>query len=236
MKSIDVILFSVVVFSFLLSGCVEENKDVQTSPKDLTEAINNDEFTTTPSPRTYKTVKIGDQTWMAENLDVGTMIQGDQMQTNNNIIEKYCYENDPANCSKYGGLYTWSEAMKYNKKNGAQGICPDSWHIPTRKEFNKLIKAVKNNNNALTSESELVYTWETIEGTKGTNTSGFSTLMSGISTFDGSFAFKGEYTEFRSSTEINSDQAYGLSIGIISSDISYPNAKEIGFSIRCIKD
>ncbi len=60
--------------------------------------------------KTYSTILIGTQCWMKKNLDVGTMIQGPSIapagkQTNNQIIEKYCYGNDTANCSTYGGLY-----------------------------------------------------------------------------------------------------------------------------------
>ena len=61
----------------------------------------------------YNTVLIGSQCWLKENLDVGTMINGSNQQTNNGIIEKYCYNNVPNNCSTYGGLYQWNEAMQY---------------------------------------------------------------------------------------------------------------------------
>jgi hypothetical protein len=55
--------------------------------------------------QTYNTVQIGNQCWFKENLNVGTMIPGDQEMTDNGIIEKYCYDNDPANCAIFGGLY-----------------------------------------------------------------------------------------------------------------------------------
>ena len=45
--------------------------------------------------------------------------------TNNGIIEKYCYDNNPANCAIYGGLYQWNEMMQYTTQQGAQGICPN---------------------------------------------------------------------------------------------------------------
>ncbi|MDR3668834.1 MAG: FISUMP domain-containing protein, partial [Ignavibacteriaceae bacterium] len=62
------------------------------------------------SGQKYTTVQIGNQCWLKENLNVGVMINGSSEQTNNGIIEKYCYQNDPANCIKYGGLYQWNEA------------------------------------------------------------------------------------------------------------------------------
>ncbi|MBP6977714.1 MAG: dockerin type I domain-containing protein [Bacteroidales bacterium] len=57
--------------------------------------------------QSYATVLIGTQCWMAENLNVGTMItstSGGVQQTDNDIIERYCYENDPIYCDTYGGI------------------------------------------------------------------------------------------------------------------------------------
>ena len=82
----------------------------------------------------YKVVKIGTQTWMAENLNLGIVIDIHQLQANNGYIEKWCY-----NCKIYGGLYNWNEAMNYSPSDTGnigktQGICPVGWHIPTDKE------------------------------------------------------------------------------------------------------
>ncbi len=86
----------------------------------------------------YSTVQIGTQCWMAQNLNVGTMINGSNDQTDNSTIEKYCYGNDASNCTTYGGLYLWNEAMQYVTTAGAQGICPTGWHIPTDDEWKTL--------------------------------------------------------------------------------------------------
>jgi uncharacterized protein (TIGR02145 family) len=92
----------------------------------------------------YKIVKIGDQTWMAENLKVGKHILNIKEQENNGIIEKYCYNNDLKQCDIYGGLYKWNEMMQYNPpENGitgtTKGVCPDGWHLPTNREFTRLV-------------------------------------------------------------------------------------------------
>ena len=95
----------------------------------------------------YKTVKICNQTWMAENVNAGVMLQhsGNTIsQTDNDRIDKFCYDNDRVNCDKYGGLYTWHETMQYaSSDNGSigkvQGVCPTGWHIPTDKEWQVLI-------------------------------------------------------------------------------------------------
>ena len=70
--------------------------------------------------RVYKIVKIGNQWWMAENLNVGTSIESSKLSYENGIIEKYCYKDRDSMCGVYGGLYTWKEMMQYtpyDKKN-----------------------------------------------------------------------------------------------------------------------
>ena len=74
------------------------------------------------------------------------MIQGNQNAANNGVIEKYCYNDDPNNCNTYGGLYQWNEAMQYVTTQGAQGICPSGWHIPTYAKLQTLKTAVVDNN------------------------------------------------------------------------------------------
>ncbi len=93
----------------------------------------------------YNTVQIGTQCWFAENLNVGIMINSENggayyngEQTDNSIIEKYCYDEDVANCDTYGGLYQWNEMMQYVTTEGTQGICPIGWHIPTDGEYKTL--------------------------------------------------------------------------------------------------
>jgi uncharacterized protein (TIGR02145 family) len=86
----------------------------------------------------YHTIQVLGQCWLKENLDVGMMINGTQTQTNNGIIEKYCYGNNANNCNSEGGLYLWDEIMQYSTTSGARGICPEGWHIPTDNEFKVL--------------------------------------------------------------------------------------------------
>jgi len=91
----------------------------------------------------YHTIQVGGQCWMKENLNVGEMIIGNQTQTNNDTIEKYCPLNNEYYCNIFsGGLYQWSEMMNYANETGAQGICPDGWHIPTDFEWQVLEGAV----------------------------------------------------------------------------------------------
>jgi uncharacterized protein (TIGR02145 family) len=157
--------------------------------------------------KTYNTIQIGNQCWLRENLNEGTMIHSlsggeneDGNQTNNGNIEKYCYNNDDANCTTYGGLYQWAEAVQY--LNGAtnttspntpfsghvRGICPEGWHIPTKAEFQTLQSFVGGSfeGNRLKAVSQ-----GSGDG-QGTNTSGFSALLAGIRGSDGGLYASGD--------------------------------------------
>jgi uncharacterized protein (TIGR02145 family) len=95
----------------------------------------------------YNTVAIGSQCWLDRNMDVGVRIPSfATAQTNNGTIEKYCYNDADDNCTTNnpskpdGGLYQWSEAMQYSTEEGARGICPAGFHIPTDAEWHTLEK------------------------------------------------------------------------------------------------
>ncbi|HOW25028.1 MAG TPA: FISUMP domain-containing protein [Bacteroidales bacterium] len=87
--------------------------------------------------QSYNTVLIGDQCWLAENMNIGTMITNGPgvLQTNNGVIEKFCYDNISYNCDTYGGLYEWDEAMQYVTTESALGICPGGWHLASDDEW-----------------------------------------------------------------------------------------------------
>ena len=63
--------------------------------------------------KVYPTIQLGTQCWMQKNLNYGTSLQGTTEQTDNCINEKYCYNDNAANCTLYGGLYQWDELMAY---------------------------------------------------------------------------------------------------------------------------
>ena len=182
--------------------------------------------------KTYPTVLIGSQCWLKENLNVGTMITGGQAQSDNGIIEKWCYNNDPANCIDYGGLYTWGEAMQHISLEGSQGICPDGWHIPTIAEFLTLKATVNSDGNALKREDQ------GSGAGQGTNTSGFSALLAGG--FIGYFADLSNFGTIWSSTE--DVQYFYPYLMVLRHDNNQIAAGGLmgspgnGYSIRCIKD
>jgi uncharacterized protein (TIGR02145 family) len=186
--------------------------------------------------KTYNTVQVGNQCWLKENIDLGTMINGSQSQLNNNVIEKYCYQDDLSNCEKYGGLYTWNEAMMYSPGgNKVQGICPGGWHLPTLDELKELQTAVNGNGNSL---KEIGQGQGDGIGA-GTNTSGFSALLSGSRGFNGQsyyFSHLRVYIWLWSSTDYDPVYANVLELGFSDSNVLlYLNGKAAAFSVRCIK-
>lgn len=178
----------------------------------------------------YNTVQIGSQCWLKENLDIGTMIPGSQNQTNNNIIEKYCYDNKPENCTIYGGLYQWDEAMAYDSIPGKKGICPEGWHFPTKEEVEILIATVNNNSFALKAIGQGA------GSSDGTNTSGFSALLAGLISSNRSSYLK-DQAYFWSSTVGRASYPYNFNFQNAGKKVYFETSgRKNSFSIRCIKD
>lgn len=193
--------------------------------------------------KTYNTIMIGDQCWLKENLNIGSRIDVALDQTNNGILEKYCLFDDGNNCNTYGGLYQWAEAVQY--LNGAtnttipnptfsgnvRGICPSGWHIPTYAELIKLQTIVNIDGNSMISVGQ------GIDGGAGTNTSGFSALMSGCRIGWGGSGYLGHSEFFWCSTVGN---ATGATYMRLIFDTVTPHleggSKIDGYSVRCIKD
>jgi len=175
---------------------------------------------------TYPTILIGSsQCWFQKNLNIGTRIDGSSDQISDNGIEKYCYGDNNANCVTYGGLYQWNEAMQYGT-NGAQGICPPGWHIPTKTEFETLKATVIDDGNALKALGP---------GT-GTNTSGFSALLAGVRDYYiGEFNGLGADAYFWCSTEYDAARAYYMYLFATNITLDHYE-KGYGFSVRCLKD
>lgn len=88
----------------------------------------------------YRTVRLRDSWWMAENLRYGVTIDQLTEQSDNGVIEMYRW-GGPGNGDTIGGTYRWQEAMNYNL-NSTQGICPDGWHLPTVDEYNELFNGL----------------------------------------------------------------------------------------------
>ncbi len=222
---------------------------VQSSPSNDSSFVGGNTLTDPRDGQTYKTVKIGDQVWMAENLNYRYL-----GPTADEDSSSFCYNDDPANCTKYGRLYLWSAAMdsagiiKGNTANGCgngsecapsgtiRGVCPKGWHVPSYDEWDNLFTAVGGSSVAcemLKSQTG----WNSPSGIENTDTFGFSALPAGDRYDDGSYDYRGHVTTFWSSTESNSNDAYHMLLMSDRSDAYlYVVYKGYGFSVRCLKD
>jgi uncharacterized protein (TIGR02145 family) len=207
--------------------------------------------------QSYTTVQIGNQCWMAENLNIGTRIDGSSNQYNNGIIEKYCHNNSEAMCDVYGGLYQWDEMMQYTSTQGVQGICPEGWHIPTDEEWTTLTTYVSsqpeylcNNNPNWNAKAMAAKTnWNSSSNTcavgnniSANNATMFTAMGGGYrySPPPGSFYPIGRYGYWWSSTEFTYFGTEVIWIRYIYYEYAnvYPNFydKYYGFSVRCLQD
>jgi len=221
----------------------------------LTQATNNfwtcgEPFIDSRDGTEYQTVEIsgeyGSQCWMAENLNIGTMIDGSMEQTNNGtieIIEKYCYEDSPSNCDVYGGLYQWNEMMQYNTSEGIQGICPNGWHIPTHGEWCVLpvnVGGCTDCNLIGNTGCEAGIALKSATGWSygnGTNSSGFTALPAGDRVYLGWFYGLYVLTGFWSSSLYNSNEAWSMGLSSDNPGVSFYNSlMNMGYSVRCIKN
>ena len=185
----------------------------------------------------YKTVQIDAQCWMKENLNIGTRINGNQQQTDNGIIEKYCYDNDESNCDVYGGMYQWDETMQYVVTPGVQGICPTDWHIPTDSEWITLAASLGGASIAGGRMKETGTVHWASPNTGATNSSGFTALPGGYRELNGQFL---ELTESGSFWASNQDLITSAWCRYIynNSVILYRWAyyKTYGWHVRCLKN
>jgi uncharacterized protein (TIGR02145 family) len=200
--------------------------------------------------QTYHTVQIGTQCWLKENLNIGIRIDALTDQTNDSIIEKYCYDNADSNCNVYGGLYQWGEAVKYF--NGASnsttwtlppsgnvtGICPPGWHIPSDAEWNTLAALVGGINVAggKMKEAGLVH-WQS-PNYMATNSSGFTGLSGGYCYISNGFTEIYQYGFMWSTAQAsNPFYAYPRGMEYYEEQLqTFYSNKTLGHSVRCLKD
>ena len=187
--------FAIVAFAFLLSACSES-------------------FTDSRDGQSYGVVKIGEQTWMAENLNFET-------------AGSFCPEGDSRNCKRLGRLYSWAEA---------KSVCPDGWHLPTKEDFESLVAAQSSSLSRAGAALKSSDGW--FKKGNGSDEFGFNALPAGYRGADSKFDGIGGYAYFWSATEDpeNSESnAFYLFLSF-SSDVVSLNAfaKEDYRSVRCV--
>jgi uncharacterized protein (TIGR02145 family) len=182
--------------------CIEIQKNTFTDPRD---------------GRVYRTVKIGSQVWMTENL-------------NYDAPGSVCHDNDPANGEIYGRFYDWETAKK---------ACPSGWHLPSKDEWEILSNFV----GGRTVEGKHLRTtsgWNECEGENGNGTDdfGFSAMPGGLHSYKSHFECIGEFGCWWSSSSYdNGINAYsrfmfhgGNGAAWLSSEKNYLH------SVRCLQD
>ncbi len=189
------------------SGKSSENVKINESQKNKDTLISNEvsTFTDPRDGKTYKTVKIGKQVWMAENLNYDA---GEGC---------WCYNKNSSNCEKYGRLYTWEAAKR---------AVPKGWHLPSKKEFETLLKKYGGIREAY--KHIILY-----------GTSGFDAKLGGMCFGnDQEFQLIGKKAFFWTSSKEGKDRAWHF---IVESngggtDLYYHGSLCWGYSVRCIKD
>ena len=184
----------------------------------LNPAISYGEITDERDGQVYKTIVIGRQTWMAENL-------------NYKVNDSYCYDGADSNCVKYGLLYTL---------DAATDACPSGWRLPTKIEFDTLITATDNQSNA----GEILKTvsgWEECVGCSGNGTDdyGFSAMPAGYYSYENGYHAQGLSATFWSTTHRNGSNVivYCLSMNNSNRGASVgEQSKTSRFSVRCLKE
>ena len=195
-------------------GCIaDENKNLKwTKVTDVPENLYVSSFTDDRDGQVYKTVKIGNQVWMAENLNFET-------------DSSFCYKNEDANCAKYGRLYRWAAAIS---------ACPNGWHLPDMTEWRTLFDAVGGELTAgyiLKSKTS----WQI--NCYGVDAFSFSALPAGTMDVSGYYCKEGSYANFWSSTERNSDDAFIMYLYYNDGNARLDHyLKGNGFSVRCLQD
>lgn len=183
--------------------------------------------------QTYGVMVVGTECWMNGNLNIGTVTNSNNTggshsdSSNDGTIQKYCYNNQPGDCSTYGGLYDWNEAMGYVTTAAAQGICPSSWHIPTDAEWSYF-------------ESHLATSTcsSSRNGTAECAPAGTSLKQQGLPGMrlnTGLFNNVNSNGYFWTSSE-NGGNAWVRATALDSQVIRGDAEKNFGYSVRCIKD
>ncbi len=240
--------FSVVPGSESLSSATTEGKSSSSLAEGQVDpaTVVKDEMTDERDGQVYKTVKIGDQTWMVENLNYAY-----NEPTAKEDSSSFCYKNSADFCAKYGRLYLWSAAMDSaavfskngkgcgygstcNPSSSVRGVCPKGWHLPSNAEWDTLFTAVggsRNAGNALKTGSG----W--FSNGNGKDAYGFSAHPAGCRYSRGGFDDASENAYFWSSSEYNIDSTYIVDLSDFHENVRLHNDhKNFAFSVRCLKD
>lgn len=170
-----------------------------------------DFYTDSRDGQTYRTVRVGAQIWMAQNMNYA-------------CPDSWNYENDPANGRQYGRLYSW---------NGAHRACPPGWRIPDNRDWDRLVEDVGGVGDAGT-HLKAKNGWE--YNGNGSDDLGFSLLPAGSRFSGGAYCYQGFYASLWSATEHGATYAYNRCLFYFYADLDAAfSSKFNGLSLRCVK-
>jgi uncharacterized protein (TIGR02145 family) len=186
----------------------------------------------------YKTVRLGTQTWMAENLNTHTFKNGDLipqaktpeewMKADLNQKPAWCYyNNDPANGLIYGKLYNWWAI------NDPRGIAPPKWHVPNDEEWTRVTLFLGGSKIAA---QRMKHTLNWQGKAAGTNKTNFAAVPGGSRDAMGLFRSLGSFGIWWTSEQLGFNTAWGREMGASNKLGRYNYQKGNGFSIRCVRD
>ncbi len=188
----------------------------------------------------YKTIKLGTQTWMAENLNVTTFNDGTPLSfireaTLWKSLSTPGYSWYNYDSISYGGLYNWY--VVNSSANGGKNICPSGWHVPSDIEWETLIEYLGGSEVAGGKIKEKGSTHWFSTTPAATNETGFTAIPAGYRYYTGSYNSIRRYAYWWTSSESSSISAYcrNMNHGYNSVERTSSN-KKTGFSVRCIKD
>jgi uncharacterized protein (TIGR02145 family) len=194
-------------------------------------------FTDTRDSNVYQTVTIGNQVWMAENLKYLPSVVGPGTGSlTTPYYYVYGYSGSDVNAAKatanyttYGVLYNWTTACN---------SCPAGWHLPSDAEWSTLTTYLGDGSVAGGKLKETGTTHWSSPNTGATNETGFTALPGGSRSGDGHFGDVGIYGSWWSATEGSTNDAWSRDVGYNSSNVyrRYYLSKELGFSVRCLRD
>ena len=196
-------------------------------------------YITITSSKTGKSVTV-----MAENLNIGEMVLGENNQNDDAKIERYCYNNDTTKCDEFGGLYQWAEMMQLPSRCNTEscsdliqknhrGICPEGWRLFTWDDY-EIVSEYEDKFDDGVKGLRSTY------GFRGTNQSGFSLTGAGIRKISGKFGNIEDAFFWYFPEEDEYDVSYYVHTGYISSTGHFPtkddgDVKIQGRSVRCVK-
>ena len=208
-KKTNNLIFPLLLMGVLLAFAISCDKD------DDNNSDSAKTFKDSRDGKVYKTVKIGNQEWMAENLAY-------EPSSGN----YWGYDNNNSNVETYGYLYDWETACD---------VCPDGWHLPTDAEWTELTDYLGENAGGKLKATGTGLWYD--PNTGATNETGFTALPGGVRGGTGAFYGIGYYGYWWSATEGSAAIAWFRGMFYDGSDVlSYDNYKEVGFSVRCVRD